>query len=175
MIEGIVPVLENAALSLIRQQELDEDIFPEIVDFLRVFADECHHGLEESHFFPAMGEAGIDTESGLVRDLKEEHKAMRRLVRKIAELWEDFSYACAARTAEDIHAAVQVFVRVLPAHIRKEDDTCFPMADEALSAEQQARLAAQYQEIQSRELCSGVIVHYGDVLTRLQARLRGGS
>lgn len=35
-----------------------------IVEFLRVFADQCHHGKEEDVLFPALERAGIAREGG---------------------------------------------------------------------------------------------------------------
>ena len=35
-----------------------EDI-EEIIEFLKVFADKCHHGKEENYLFPALEEAGV--------------------------------------------------------------------------------------------------------------------
>ena len=168
VIERILPVLEEAALRLEKGRSLDPDIFPGIIEFLEVFADRCHHALEESELFPALGEAGVDTERGLVADLTQEHKAMRILVGKMATLWKDFSEEEAGTR---IGASVRVFARILPMHIEKEDRICFPMADDALSAEQQELLQASHEEIVSREPCRGAYDRYRAMIGELEERL----
>ena len=35
----------------------------EAIDFFRIFADRCHHGKEEAHFFPAMEAKGFSRET----------------------------------------------------------------------------------------------------------------
>lgn len=36
----------------------------QMVEFLKLFADKCHHGKEEGLFFPALEQAGIPKKTG---------------------------------------------------------------------------------------------------------------
>ncbi len=45
-------------------QELPTEFFPKVVDFIRNFADRCHHGKEEDNLFPAMEKRGIPRQAG---------------------------------------------------------------------------------------------------------------
>lgn len=168
VIEKILPVLEAAGVRLEKGLALDADVFPKCLEFLHIFADECHHALEESELFPEMGRAGIDTEAGLIYALKEEHKAMRTLVKKLDELW---SRPGDEKPAGEIRAVIRTYARILPAHTEKEDTTCFPLADDLFSTEQQRELTARYGEFQSRKPCQGSFEYYQDLITGLEARL----
>lgn len=168
VIERIVPVLQEAAVRLESGTELNRDIFPTAIEFLHIFADECHHGLEEAELFPAMGRAGIDTESGLVAGLKKEHQAMRALVRRLDELW---NKPGEEKPAREIRAAVRTLDRTMSIHVEKEDQTCFPLADKVLSVAQQAELTEYYEEIQSREPCKGTFDYYQDLISTLEKQL----
>jgi len=45
----------------------------QIVDFLKTFADKCHHGKEENVLFPALVLAGIPKENGPIGVMLQEH------------------------------------------------------------------------------------------------------
>src|SRR6185503_14132322 len=62
VLECLGVVAEKAA----RTRILDVHSAEEILDFLRVFADRCHHGKEEGALFPALGRKGMPTHVGPV-------------------------------------------------------------------------------------------------------------
>jgi len=39
--------------------EVEGKTLQEIVEFMRTFADKCHHGKEETHLFPALEKKGV--------------------------------------------------------------------------------------------------------------------
>jgi len=102
-----------------------------VIDFLRQFADACHHGKEEKILFEAMEERGVPTEHGPTAQMRHEHEEGRRLVEGMEGAVIDVERGDdAARSAFAAHA--RRFVEMLRLHIRKEDDCLFPMAGEIL-------------------------------------------
>jgi len=53
----------------------------QILEFLKVFVDKCHHGKEEKVLFPAMEEAGIPRQGGPISVMFYEHERGRSYVR----------------------------------------------------------------------------------------------
>lgn len=53
---GTMPVL---AESLEMGASVAPDVLRDIAEFMRVFADKCHHGKEEAHLFPALERKGV--------------------------------------------------------------------------------------------------------------------
>jgi hemerythrin-like domain-containing protein len=51
----------------------------EILDFLVVFVDKCHHGKEEGLLFPALEAVGVSRNGGPIGVLLEEHRKGRSL------------------------------------------------------------------------------------------------
>ena len=47
------------------------------MDFIKTFADSCHHAKEEDLLFPAMGEAGFPSRGGPVGVMLMEHEQGR--------------------------------------------------------------------------------------------------
>lgn len=168
VIERILPVLEEAAGRLAKGSVVDEDVFPKIIDFMRVFADRCHHAKEEAELFPVLKEAGVDTEGGLIGALMDEHEEARALVGKLAGLSGSLDEE---ETAAEIDATVRVYSRLLRMHIEKEDITLFPLVDRTLSQQQQMMLAVRFEDIEFEEPCKDSYDHYRRLVSELETRL----
>lgn len=54
-------------------KEVELSDLDRIVEFIRVFADSCHHGKEEELLFPAMAESGIPVEGCPIGVMLAEH------------------------------------------------------------------------------------------------------
>jgi len=61
--EGILlglKILEKIVYVINDKVEYDRSDIKKIIEFLKLFADKCHHGKEEGLLFPAMESAGIE-------------------------------------------------------------------------------------------------------------------
>jgi len=169
VIERVLPVLEEAAGRIEHGRMLDDDIFPSIIDFLRVFADRCHHAKEEARLFPVLKQTGVIAEPGLIEELSEEHRALRAMVKKLAEYSVNLGEE---ESPGEIAAITRVFVKMLAVHIKKEDDVLFPEADRGLSQEAAAQqLEEDFRKIESRPPCQGALTRYEDLVAELEERL----
>ena len=111
----------------------------EMVNFLRLFADKCHHGKEEGLYFPSLEQVGIPREGGPIGVMLEEHIAGRALIAKMtAALAGEFA-------PEDFANAASRYIDLLQAHIEKENLVLFVMGDQRLPAEEQARLIEAFK------------------------------
>ena len=99
--------------------------------FFSQFADKCHHGKEEDRLFCAMVEAGFSRESGPIGVMLFEHEAGRAEVRGLREIGGGAGPLSDAERARTIGCARQ-FVPLLYAHIQKENNILYPMAQKAL-------------------------------------------
>jgi hemerythrin-like domain-containing protein len=103
-----------------------------VVEFLRGFADEHHHGKEEGILFEAMTRAGFPGEGGPIAVMRQEHDLGREHLRELAagaaapEAWSS------AERDRVVHHA-RAYTSLLRTHIRKEDTVLFPMADRQLA------------------------------------------
>jgi len=132
----------------------DRAYFEKAVEFLRTFADKCHHGKEEDLLFKAMVNKGFPLQGGPIAVMLSEHEAGRAFIRGIA--------AGAARMGTDPSGATQVidngraYIQLLRGHIAKENQILFPMAERVLSPEDQALLAQAFDRFEAQETGAGV-------------------
>src|SRR5512139_990593 len=66
-------------------QPVEAHVFQEVVEFMRIYADKCHHGKEEDLLFPLLAERGVPMRGCPVEALMHEHVMGRALVQGLAE------------------------------------------------------------------------------------------
>jgi hemerythrin-like domain-containing protein len=137
------------------------------LDFIRRFADECHHFKEEKVLFPAMEAHGIPNEGGPIGMMLMEHEEGRSFVRAMSAA---ISLIEAKNEAakESLLSSAQGYCRLLREHIQKEDDILFRMADEVISADEQKQLAAAFARHEAEEMGAGAHDKYLKVATELE-------
>jgi hemerythrin-like domain-containing protein len=146
--------LEKRLNSMQEPAAADRAYFEKGVEFLRGFADKCHHGKEEDLLFKRMGERGFPTQGGPIAVMLSEHQAGRAFIRGIAE--------AAARIGTDPKAGDALrhngygYIALLRDHIAKENQVLFPMADRVLSAEDQHDLQHAFDRFEQEETGAGV-------------------
>lgn len=130
-----------------------------ILDFCRVFIDECHHGKEEEYLFPKMTERGLESGRGPIAVMMQEHAAGRQRVKSITE-----TLAQARKGDPGGLAALSVnlsaYADHLQAHIDKENNVLFPMADRLFTAADQQTLTQAFDKHEAEEMGAGVHEKY---------------
>jgi len=151
--------VHRGASSLAATLQGDPQWLDTIVDFVRTFADRCHHAKEEKHLFPRLRERGVPGEGGPIGAMLAEHEQGRAFIRRVAEA------AAAARGGDQpaLEAASRNllgYVELLRGHIAKENDILFPLADRVLTEEDQRELAEAFDRVEAEELGEGVHERY---------------
>lgn len=168
VIEQVLSCLELMAEQGETSGQIDVTSAEQAIDFLRHFADRCHHGKEEAHFFPAMEAKGFSRHSGPTGVMLQEHEMGRQHVGEMAKA------VAAARAQEPaairhFTAHARAFVALLREHIQKEDHCLFSIADQVFTpADQQALLdaftlvEADHAELGTHERCLGIARELAD-------------
>jgi hemerythrin-like domain-containing protein len=164
-------VIERALRVLDTLVENPEKGSPEqwgkIIDFIRNFADRCHHLKEEKVLFPALEKWGMDPTAGPISIMLEEHEEGRRHVRAMAEsLGTQGARAALVENAKS-------YLRLLRDHIQKEDEVLFEMADSVLPPEEQRRLVREFEEHETSEMGPGAHEKYVTLLEELEGSVKG--
>jgi hemerythrin-like domain-containing protein len=153
-IERMLRILAGVSDRLESGEQIDPDHLGEIVEFIQVFADRCHHGKEEDLLFVAMVEAGIPKEGGPIGVMLSEHVIGRDHVRAMGHAAE--RYQGGEREAGDTFAVhARGYVGLLQQHIGKEDNILYPMADRALPREKQDELLEGFEVIEQERVGPG--------------------
>ena len=153
VIEGVLDTLQVAAESAGSggaatrgPSALRPSFFIDAADFIKGFADGCHHHKEEGVLFKSMADHGFPTQNGPVAVMLNEHEIGRqytRGMRAAAEKWAQGDESARAQTVENALG----YVALLRQHIMKEDSILFRIGDEVLDETEKVRLANDFKQL----------------------------
>ncbi len=141
--EGVLfglDILEEMANTVKQSRAVDPKDIDDMVNFLRLFADKCHHGKEENLMFPAMEMVGIPNKGGPIGQMLIEHNQGRQY---IAEM--EASISSGILHADRFTEAATGYINLMRAHIEKENTVLFPMGDKMLPMNEQEHLLNQFE------------------------------
>lgn len=119
----------------------------QIVLLVRYFADGLHHAKEEDLLFPLLVKKGFSPEHGPVAVMLAEHVQGRAFIRGVEEGIAAFKAGNRA-ALESIYENLEEYAFLLNAHIGKENNILFRMADQALSSDEQSLLLIQFDDVE---------------------------
>jgi len=166
--QGIIVVfriLEKICDKLNADGALDTAHFEGILEFFKVFVDKCHHGKEEDLLFPAMEEAGIPRQ-GPIAVMLSEHVMGRNYVKAINDAYSGYQAGNASASAGLIENA-EGYISLMLAHIDKEDNVLYPMADSRFSKEKQEALYEGFEKIEIERIGIGKHEEFHGLIDKL--------
>ena len=168
VIEKMLGVMSKAADRLERSEQVEASMFADAADFLRNFADMCHHGKEEKLLFKKMVERGMPSGSGPIAVLLHEHEDGRAHVRAISKLAEK---PLDGYVVKELANHTRSYVELLSQHIQKEDKVLYPIADELLTKADQKELQVGFEEVEEKIMGPGVHEKYHKMIEDFEKRL----
>ena len=150
VIERVLDSLETAANRLSAGEAVPMDFFSQAADFIKNFADGCHHKKEEEILFIAMSANGMPQDAEPVSLFLEDHEEGRRLTRTMLEGVEGVQRGDTTSMSQVIQNALD-YVTLLREHIQKEDHVLFPMAGDIIPASQHQQLMADFAHIEHED------------------------
>lgn len=144
-----VSALGGVAKRLRTGEDIPADFFIQAVAFIREYADARHHGKEEVFLFPALEAKGIPNEGGPIGVMLTEHGIGRSTVAEMETAARKYSDGDAT-AREQLATACEEYARLLYAHIDKEDNVLFRMADEFLDDSDHSDLMTKFEEVDAR-------------------------
>ncbi len=172
VIERVITALELAAERLKQGQAVRPGFFVDAADFIKGFADGCHHRKEEGVLFPAMVAAGMPQDGGPIAVMLSEHELGRAHTRAMREAAQKLA-AGETRAREAVWANAQSYAELLRQHIAKENGVLFPMANRVIPAPAQGRVAEDFERVEHEETGAGVHEKYLALAEKLEQEMIG--
>ena len=128
LIEGMLSIIKTVLSKIESEKKVDPIVVDKAVDFIRVYADQTHHGKEEDILFRELRKKRMSgDDQRIMNELIEEHVLGRRTTKALVEA--NARYRSGDDSAlSDISLKLQSLVDFYPKHIEKEDKIFFPSA-----------------------------------------------
>ena len=167
VIKRVLAALEKAAQMLEGGQAIRPAFFLDAADFIKNFADGCHHRKEEGVLFVAMIAHGIPDRGGPIGVMMAEHEQGRAFTRAMREAAQKLE-AGEGSARDAVIANARGYVGLLRQHIVKEDSILFPMADRAIPPVEHGKVAKDFERVEHEETGAGVHEKYLALAERLE-------
>lgn len=118
-----------------------------VVQLIKNYADGFHHAKEEQLLFPLLVKKGFSNEHGPVSVMLHEHVEGRQFVKKMSDGLVIYNSGDTS-ALPIIYENMQGYIDLLRAHIGKENNVLFVMANKALSDNDQAELLDKFITIE---------------------------
>lgn len=124
--------------------QTNPSLIDSIVDFLRNYADRCHHGKEEDILFSELAKKPMYIEhKKIMQELLDEHVIARKTVGELFLAKE--KYVSGVRiAAKDIAIRLKELTKLYPAHIEKENKNFFVPCMQYFSKQEQDNMLKEF-------------------------------
>jgi hemerythrin-like domain-containing protein len=166
-IERMLRIVSNATDRLEKGQRVEKELWVDASDFLRNFADKCHHAKEEKQLFMKMMERGVSGEVGPIAVMLREHEDGRAHVRHITEI---SAHQMGPAETQELVKQSRGYVELLTQHIKKEDQVLYPMANQILTPDDQEELKEGFEKVEKDIMGEGAHERYHRMIEEWEQR-----
>ena len=145
----VFTILDKMLLASDGEKERDLKFAKELVNFLSIFADQCHHGKEEGVLFKEMETLGVPNQGGPIGVMLHEHVLGRELITSMREALQN-------NNLEKFKVIAVDYRDLLQQHIQKENTVLFMLADRLISDEKQMELFKLFEAHEENVIGHGV-------------------
>ncbi len=149
-IQHALNILEKISERIENNGDADNSDIKSFLEFLKEFADKCHHGKEEDFLFPALEKAGIKKEGGPIGVMLSEHTQGRNYIKQMQN-----SILNSKVDKPLFIQASRDYTSLMRSHIQKENTVLFPLVDIKLSVSEQTDLYEKFENHEENVIGKG--------------------
>jgi len=171
LIERMIAVMKSELQHLEKERKVNSVLIDTAVDFIRTYADRCHHGKEEDILFRELAKKQLsEAHRAIMQELIKEHTWGRKTTKKLVDSKERYLKGEEDALSEMV-TCLGKLIDFYPKHIEKEDRHFFiPVMDYFTQEEKEAMLQEGYEFDRN-------LIHekYKDIVRELETKERGHS
>jgi hemerythrin-like domain-containing protein len=145
---------DDLADRLDRGERVSPDVLDKVLEFFRVFVDQCHHSKEEDLLFPLLEAKGVPRAGGPLGVMLSEHEEGRKWIKEMTQAAEDYRLVVEGSGCRWTNAA-RAYANVLQAHLNKENNVLFVVAEQMLTPDEQAGLVQGFEKLEAEKIGAG--------------------
>lgn len=166
LIERMVGLMIRELSRMRQRNKADLAFLDKAIDFIRSYADKCHHGKEEDILFRDLNKKKLNLhDRRVMNQLIREHKLGRKAVQKLVAAREVYPQAKASALRE-IKKQLKWLTEFYPQHIAKEDKRFFIPAMSYFSKRGQIKMLGEFCRFDG----SGVQENYRQLVEKMEKK-----
>ena len=165
-ITQVINAVESKCIEIMNGKEINQEYFADVIEFIRVYADDTHHKKEEDILFRLMTENLGETAEKLIRSgMLTEHQMARYYVMELERNLAEYAENPNDVNKIQIIANAMSYVNLLRVHIEKENEVVYPFGANNLSKEVLSMFNEEMAE--KIELEKGIIIGKEELIRKL--------
>ena len=168
----MLDVIRTACIEVMNGAEIDYNDFEDMMDFVKNYADDHHHGKEEKYLFKEMTDRLVKIGQNLITNgMLVEHdfgrfymQELRAALQRVKEGDQD--------SKVDVIANAVSYTHLLRRHIGKEDQVVYTYAAKNLPAEVMEEVNRKSTELEEAANIKGTQQRYLDMVERLEQKYK---
>ncbi len=164
LIERMINIMRKQMDKIQENGSVDPKFIETTVNFIQIYADQCHHGKEENILFRALAKKKLKPDDQqLMDELIADHALGRKLTGQLVEAKERYETGDTA-VIMTIVSTMQQLVNFYPKHIEKEDKVFFKNAMKYFTKEEKDAMLEEEYEFDK------IVIHvvYGNIVAGLE-------
>src|SRR4030042_3154814 len=150
LIERMIVLMKDEGERIGKTGKANVEFLEMCIDFVRKYADRCHHGKEEDILFRELDKKKLTPEHRRAMDeLVEQHMWARGKVRSLTDDLEKYKNGESGKLSE-IGKLIGELVGFYPAHIETEDRHFFAPVMNYFDSAEQAAMLDEFREFDSK-------------------------
>ncbi|WZL73490.1 hemerythrin domain-containing protein [Clostridiaceae bacterium 35-E11] len=171
-IKRILLITRELCIKILDGLSIDYDIFYQIIDFVRNYADQHHHNKEEAVLFKQMSEElGEVIEKGPIMGMFAEHDLGRLFISNLENALKKVQ-AGDKEARVDVIANAIAYTDLLHRHIDKEDTAIYTFAQKRLSKEAMKKVENQCQVVELEARNQNIQEKYLQLIEDLEKKIK---
>src|SRR5512141_1564626 len=166
-IKLMLDILAKVCGRLESGESVDQRHLDQILEFLKVFVDKCHHAKEEDILFPAMERSGIPVEGGPIGVMLAEHRSGREKIKGMSEAADRLGRGDRSASSQFVQNA-RSYIELLLEHIETENEILYPMADGSIPEKTQQTLLADFDKVEEERVGHGKHEEFHRMMDRMR-------
>ena len=125
LIERMIAIIKKELVQIEKDKSVNTSFIDTVVDFIRTYADRCHHGKEEDILFRDLKKKSLsDDHLRILKELIDEHQWARKTTARIVDGKERYLKG-EKGSLDGIVDCLSTLAEFYPKHIEKEDKHFF--------------------------------------------------
>jgi hemerythrin-like domain-containing protein len=150
LIEYMLEIIGKEIEEIKKINQVDVAVIDTIIDFIRVYADETHHGKEEKILFAELAKKPMnEPEAKMMQDLINEHVYARGLVKALVEGKDGYAQGDTGKI-EAVRQNLEALLAFYPPHIKKEDEDFFLRTEKYFTQEELSAMTGRFVEFDAQ-------------------------
>jgi len=146
LIERMIAIMKKAVERFEKDKKADTYFMDTAIDFIKIYADKCHHGKEEDILFHDLKKKKISPEiARIMNELISEHVFGRNTLNKLIQSKEKYAEGDSS-SLDSIIENMKTLCDFYPRHIEKEDKHFFLPCMKYFSAAEQKQMLGEMWE-----------------------------